>query len=74
MIRVKLKELLEEREMSQNSLAEKAEIRRAALSALHREGRKNINLVHLEKIMRELNLDSFDKILEIVPDKEIDSE
>ena len=70
LIKVKLKEVLYEKGISQNELAKKADIRRAALSALNHTNRTNINLLHIEKIMNALDIKSFDEILEIVPDED----
>jgi putative transcriptional regulator len=65
-IRLKLKELLEKRGMTQKELAEKAHLREAAVSELARDIKTVYNKEHLEKIMEVLNVTSVDDIFEIV--------
>lgn len=64
MIRLRLKELMEERGISQRDLSQITGIRQATISDMSRNARDAINRAHLEKIMKALSIKSFDDILE----------
>ncbi|UPI12212.1 hypothetical protein [Bacillus phage SBSphiJ2] len=63
--RVKIKEVLEERGLTQKDLAEMTGIRAAAISEMSQGTRTVINKVHLSKIMDALGLTRIEDILEL---------
>lgn len=63
-MRIKLKEVMEERELTQSKLAEMTGIRQAAISEIVNNRRDTINKAHLETICKTLEITSFDDILE----------
>lgn len=63
-MRVKLKEVMEERGLTQLKLSEMTGIRQAAISELVNNRRDTINKAQLETICKALEITSFDDILE----------
>ncbi|MBG9453320.1 hypothetical protein ABE61_04320 [Lysinibacillus sphaericus] len=63
-MRIKLKEVMEERGLTQSKLAEMTGIRQAAISEIVNNRRDTINKAHLETICKMLEIKSFDDILE----------
>lgn len=64
-IKIKLKELLIDRNMTQSQLAELADIRPNAISNLCRGYVDRLSIEHLEKICEALQLESISELLEI---------
>ncbi|MEK4058745.1 MULTISPECIES: helix-turn-helix domain-containing protein [Paenibacillus] len=64
-ITIKVQELLDERGMSQKSLAEKTGIRKAAISEICNNMRTSINREHLEKIVLALGLTSIEQLMHL---------
>lgn len=67
-LRVKLDEVLKDRNMSQKDLAELTGIRPAAISELYNNQRKSINREHIEKIAAALNISDINELITL--DKE----
>lgn len=67
-IRFKIKELLVEKHMTQTELSNISGVRGAAISNMANNKYKRVELSHVLRLMRALELDSFDQILEIVED------
>jgi putative transcriptional regulator len=65
-LRVKLDEVLKDRNMSQKELAELTGIRPAAISELYNNQRKSINREHIEKIAAALNISDISELITIV--------
>ncbi|KYG90883.1 hypothetical protein A0U40_17595 [[Bacillus] sp. KCTC 13219] len=63
-MRVKLKEILKERGITQLELSEMTGIRQAAISDLVNNRRDTINKSQLESICKVLKIKSFDDILD----------
>lgn len=68
-IKVKLKELLEERDMTVAQLSRKTGLTQHGLGAIYHEKRKGIEYETLDKICAALDI-SVGDILEYVPDEE----
>jgi len=64
--RIKLKEALEEANMTQSELAELTGLRRATISEIAQNSRTVMNKSHLGKIMDALDLTDMNDILELV--------
>lgn len=64
-IKIKLKELLIARNMTQSQLAELADVRPNAISNLCRGYVDRLSIEHLEKICEALQLESINELLEI---------
>ena len=64
-IKIKLDEILKERNMKQSQLAELAEIRPNAISNLCRGYVDRLSIEHLEKICNALNLSSISELIEL---------
>lgn len=64
-VRTRLKELLEERGMSQKELAKLTGLREASISQAVREGKDSVNLFQLYAIMKMLNIQSFDEFFKM---------
>lgn len=64
MIRIKLKEILKEQNMTQKELAERTDLRPNVLSEMANNSRTTINKEHLEIVMDELGIEDLNKILE----------
>lgn len=65
-IRIKLKELLAERDMTQKDFAEKADIRPSAVSAMCKGNQERLYVDHLVKAIEVLELNDLNQLLEIV--------
>lgn len=68
--RLKLKRLLEERNITQKELAEMTGIREATISEIANNSRTVINKSHLSKIMNALNLTKLEDILDLKIEEE----
>jgi putative transcriptional regulator len=64
-VRLKLKNILIERNLTQKELAEMTGLREATISAIVRGNQDKINLKHLKLIMTALNISDFNKMLEL---------
>lgn len=62
-MRVKLKEIMEERGLTQLKLSEMTGIRQAAISEMANNRRDTINKAHLETICKALKITDFNEIL-----------
>lgn len=69
MIKIHLSKLLGERRMTQAELSNKTNIRPATINEMYHELIERINLEHLNRICRVLNVGIYE-ILEYVPEKE----
>lgn len=65
-LHIKLKEILEEREMSQKKLAELTGLRANAISEMVNNQRQTFNKEQLMKVCEALDIKSVEDILEIV--------
>jgi len=65
-IRIKLKEALNERGMSQKELAEKSGLRANAISEMVNNQRTTINREQLAKVCETLEIEHIEDILELV--------
>jgi putative transcriptional regulator len=65
-LRIKLDEVLKDRNMSQKELARLTGIRPAAISELYNNQRKSINREHIEKIAAALNISDISELITIV--------
>lgn len=63
-MRIKLKEIMEERELTQLKVSEMTGIRQAAISEIANNRRDTINKAHLETICKALEITDFNEILE----------
>lgn len=63
-MRIKLKEVMDERGITQSKLSEMTGIRQAAISEMVNNRRDTINKAHLETIRKALEITEFDDILE----------
>lgn len=63
--RLKLKEILDRRGMTQKELAEKTGLREAAISEIVNDTRSTYNKKHLSKIMKVLKVYDINDILEV---------
>lgn len=64
-IRIKLDEVLKQRNLTQKQLVEMTGIRAAAISELYNNQRKSINKEHLEKIAKALDINDINELIEI---------
>ena len=69
MIKIHLSKLLGERRITQAELANKTNIRPATINEMYHELIERINLEHLNKICKVLNV-WINEILEYIPDEE----
>lgn len=69
MIKIHLSKLLGERRITQAELANKTNIRPATINEMYHELIERINLEHLNKICKVLNV-GINEILEYIPDEE----
>lgn len=72
-IRIKLADILKEREIKQSKIAEMAEIRPNAISNLCRGYVDRLSIEHIEKLCHALELKSVSELIELVDDKKDDS-
>lgn len=63
-LKVRLREALHDRNMTQKDLAHVAGIREATISAIARNKQDQVNLRHLEKIMDALNIADIRELIE----------
>lgn len=68
-IRIRLKELLDEKEMKQKELAEKASIRESTISDICRGSRTVMNFEHISKIAEVLKIKDIRDIIELKIDE-----
>ncbi|WP_455089981.1 helix-turn-helix domain-containing protein [Peptoanaerobacter stomatis] len=68
MIKIHLSKLLGERRMTQSELANKTNIRPATINEMYHELIERINLEHLNRICKVLDIEVED-LLEYIPDK-----
>lgn len=66
--RFKLEEVLQKKGVYQTDLADKVGIRRSTLTGM--KTARSINLHYLGLIMKELEVEDFNEILELITDKE----
>lgn len=66
MIRIRLNEILKERNMKQKDLAIASGLRESSISDMVRGIRTSVNLESLEKVMDCLNITDYNKIFEKV--------
>jgi putative transcriptional regulator len=64
-VRVKIHDLIEDRNMSLRELSRKSDIRHAALSELANQKRQNINFAQLERIAESLEIDDIREIIDL---------
>jgi putative transcriptional regulator len=64
-VRVKIHDLIEDRNMSLRELSRKSDIRHAALSELANQKRQNINFSQLERIAESLEIDDIREIIDL---------
>lgn len=64
MIRIKLKEILKEKGMTQKELAEITKLRPNVLSEMANNSRTTINKEHLEIVMKALDIHDLNDILD----------
>lgn len=67
-MRVKLKEILEERSMTQGELVKMTGLRQAVVSELVHNQRMSLKKEHITKICEALNIKRIEEILELVED------
>lgn len=65
MVKVKLKEIMVKKGINQMKLSELTGIKQGTLSEIVRNKRDSVNKIHLYKIMKALDIRSFDEILEL---------
>lgn len=65
-IRLKLKELLAERNMTQREFAELSDIRPSAVSAMCKGNQERLFVDHMVKIMQIMELTDLNQLLEVV--------
>lgn len=65
-VKIRLREVLEERGMTQQELAERTGIRPAAISALSRAIVERINIDHLERIASELGITDINELVTFI--------
>jgi putative transcriptional regulator len=62
---IRLKEVLQERNLSQKQLAQMTGLREATVSEITRNTKTSINVEHLAKILRALNINDLNKLIKI---------
>lgn len=70
MIRIKLEDILKTKDKSMYWLAKKTDLTYTAIYKIVNQQTEGIQFHTLEEIMKILNINSFDDILEIIPDEE----
>lgn len=66
MIHVRLKEILDERKLTQKQLSEMTNIKQATISEIANDQRSTINKKHLETIIDTLEITDISEIIEII--------
>lgn len=69
MIKLRLNEILKEREMRQKDLAQASGLRESSISDMVRGIRSTVNLEQLEKVMDCLQITDYNEIFEKVEEK-----
>ncbi len=64
-INIKLKSVLQQKNMTQKELSIKSKVRQAAISELCRNERKEINLEQIERIANALEIDDIRELIDI---------
>ncbi|MGE7216608.1 helix-turn-helix domain-containing protein [Priestia koreensis] len=64
--KIKLKEVLKSRDLTQKQLAEMTGIREAAISSLVRNHMERVSLHHIEKIATVLEITNTNELIELV--------
>jgi len=65
-VKFKLKEILEERNITQKQLAQLSNVREATISEIIRGSRTVINFKHLSSIAEALNISEIEKLMVLV--------
>lgn len=65
-IRLKLRELLNERGISQKELAKMSGIRESTISEMCRNARSGVNFTHLSKVAEALNISDITELIDFV--------
>lgn len=68
-MRVKLKEILQERNMTQGELVKMTGLRQAVVSELVHNQRMSLKKDHITRICEALEIDKIEDILELIKDK-----
>ncbi|MBO2537407.1 helix-turn-helix domain-containing protein [Rummeliibacillus suwonensis] len=69
-VKVKIRELAEQRGISLRELSRLTDIRHAALSELANEKRENINFGHIERIANTFDIEDIREIIDLVEIKD----
>ncbi|WP_082420728.1 helix-turn-helix transcriptional regulator [Paenibacillus sp. A3] len=67
-VRLRLKEIMEQRGLTQIQLSELSGVRQSAISEMSRNIREQISLIHLAKLADALNIDDISEFLVIEKD------
>ncbi|MBU7317284.1 helix-turn-helix domain-containing protein [Paenibacillus oleatilyticus] len=67
-VRLRLKEIMEQRGLTQIQLSELSGVRQSAISEMSRNVREQISLIHLAKLADALNIDNINEFLVIEKD------
>ncbi|MCM3269329.1 helix-turn-helix domain-containing protein [Paenibacillus elgii] len=67
-VRLKIKEIMEQRGLTQIQLSELSGVRQSAISEMSRNVREQISLIHLAKLADALNIDDINEFLVIEKD------
>lgn len=65
-IRIKIKDILNERNITQKQLESMSGVHQARISKLLREDRQEVNLIMLEKIAAALNITDISELMQFV--------
>ncbi len=68
-VKIKLADILKEREMKQAELAKLSDVRPNAISNIWRGYVDRLSIEHIEKICNALNLDSISDLIELVDEE-----
>lgn len=71
-VKFKLKEILEERNMTQKQLAKLSNVREATISEIIRGSRTVINFKHLSAIAEALDIKDIEKLMVLIEKNDID--
>ncbi|NEN82193.1 helix-turn-helix domain-containing protein [Paenibacillus elgii] len=67
-VRLRIKEIMEQRGLTQIQLSELSGVRQSAISEMSRNVREQISLIHLSKLADALNIDDINEFLVIEKD------
>ena len=67
-VELRIKEALEQRNLTQKAIAEMTDIRPAAISQLARGYVERLNLDHIQRIAEALNIEDINELITIVKD------